>query len=212
MTRQTYYFGEDIITAPLPAGNARRALIQSILNSGGWAEVVPGMSDITVKFDPEKLSADEATALLEGQLDGDLSGDGSPPLSLSLPADFGDSFAPDAAMVAAQLGIARGGLPDWLMRRQYSVAMMGFQPGFAYLKDNDGSALPDIPRLDIPRQHVPAGSIGLLGGRACIYALDGPGGWPIVGRVTQPLIQQNLPKGPFLLSAGMRLKFAHASD
>ena len=84
--------------------------------------------------------------------------------------------------------------------------MMGFQPGFAYLEDVDGADLPVISRLDTPRQSVPAGSIGFLGKRACIYALDGPGGWPIIGRVHEPLFRRDN-SSPFLLSPGQALRF-----
>ena len=84
--------------------------------------------------------------------------------------------------------------------------MMGFQPGFAYLEDVDGADLPILPRLDSPRQSVPAGSIGFLGQRACIYALDGPGGWPIVGRVQEPLFRRDA-VNPFQLSPGESLRF-----
>lgn len=61
----------------------------------------------------------------------------------------------------------------------YTVAFVGFQPGFAYLE-----GLPRrlaAPRRAVPRTRVPAGSVA-IGGHYCgVYPTTGPGGWQLVG-------------------------------
>jgi len=64
----------------------------------------------------------------------------------------------------------------------------------------------EIDRLPQPRQFVPAGSVGIAGGRTGLYALPGPGGWPLIGRTSCPLFDAQSDQ-PFVLDAGMRVLF-----
>jgi KipI family sensor histidine kinase inhibitor len=212
MTFDGIYCGEDTITVGCKSANIQ-ALAAAIRASGVWEEVVPGMTDLTVKFSPDILSADQALAQLKEQTeaaDNDHIIQAFPP-GIGLTARCTAKFAPDAAWVAKALGVAPNELARWLSQREYRLTMMGFQPGFAYLEDLNRDGLPEIARLDTPRQRVAAGSIGFLGGRACIYALDGPGGWPIIGRVSEKLFDGRNADSPFLLKPGQLIKF-EASD
>ena len=82
--------------------------------------------------------------------------------------------------------------------------MLGFTPGFAYIGGLDERL--NIDRLPEPRQHVPAGSVGIAGGRSGLYSLPGPGGWPLVGRTSRKLFDATA-DDPFTLSAGARVIF-----
>lgn len=203
MTDLGLFHGEDMISAG--TGDLdRHALAMAFRASGHWEEIVPGMNDLTVKYDPLHLNAAEAEErfleIWKSKID---HGDRTIERAV-LKAIFDDAL--DLPDVASALGIAPDTFPEWLSTRSYRVTMMGFQPGFAYLEDLDGKDLPLLPRLDRPRQRVTAGSVGFLGQRACIYALDGPGGWPIVGRVEAQLFT---PQGeqPFLLEPGQIVRF-----
>ena len=88
--------------------------------------------------------------------------------------------------------------------QEYRVDMLGFTPGFAYIGGLDAAL--DVPRLPQPRMHVAAGSIGIADGRTGVYALPGPGGWPIIGRTSLTLFDA-LSDQPFLLQAGYRVRF-----
>lgn len=66
--------------------------------------------------------------------------------------------------------------------RDYLVTMIG-SPGFIYLSETDHALR--VPRLDMPRQHVPAGSVGLAGRQTGIYGMARPGGWRIIGTAEQ---------------------------
>ena len=60
----------------------------------------------------------------------------------------------------------------------YTVAALGFSPGFPYLL-----GLPQrlhLPRRRTPRLKVPAGSVAIGGGQAGIYPFESPGGWHLV--------------------------------
>src|SRR4029453_16125360 len=63
---------------------------------------------------------------------------------------------------------------------EYTVAFLGFSPGFPYLVGLDPAL--EVPRRDTPRTSIPAGSVGLAGGQTGIYPTASPGGWQLIGR------------------------------
>jgi UPF0271 protein len=63
--------------------------------------------------------------------------------------------------------------------RTYVVAMIGFLPGFAYLRGLDPRIV--LPRRPSPRARIAALSIGVAGPYTGVYPFASPGGWNIVG-------------------------------
>lgn len=86
----------------------------------------------------------------------------------------------------------------------YTVAMIGFTPGFPYLIGLDPRI--HIPRRPKPRLRVPAGSLAIGGQQTGIYPLESPGGWHIIGHIKQPLFDPHRAE-PSLLKPGDRVKF-----
>lgn len=84
----------------------------------------------------------------------------------------------DLQSVAALLDMTPDEVVSLHASRDYLVTMMG-SPGFIYLSETDPAL--KVPRLDMPRQQVPAGSVGLAGHQTGIYGLARPGGWRIIG-------------------------------
>jgi KipI family sensor histidine kinase inhibitor len=116
-------------------------------------------------------------------------------------------MGPDFAWVCEALGVSPDAFIEMHTGRTHTVEMIGFTPGFAYV-----SGLPEhvkIPRLSDPRPRVAPGSVGISAAYTGIYALAGPGGWPLVGRVSNPLFDPNS-DAPFLLQPGQRIKFKAA--
>lgn len=206
MSMLPLFVGEDILTARCKDSEMLAAKAEHFRQASIWEEVVRGMTDLTVKYDPLAMSDAKAEQHFRNLWDAPIPAweDSTEPLILD--ASFADGDAPDRQIVAAALGVSVEALPGWLGQRSYRVTMMGFQPGFAYLEDVEPKDLPTLPRLATPRQLVAAGSIGFLGGRACIYALDGPGGWPTIGRVREPLFRRDDPQR-FLLEPGQIVRF-----
>ncbi len=90
----------------------------------------------------------------------------------------------------------------------FTVAFVGFSPGFAY-----STGLPPelaVPRLDRPRPRVPAGSVGLAGEYAGVYPSASPGGWRLVGRTHLTLWDASREE-PALLTPGTRVRFTEVS-
>jgi KipI family sensor histidine kinase inhibitor len=61
----------------------------------------------------------------------------------------------------------------------YEVAMMGFLPGFAYLRSLPPRLV--LPRRATPRARVPALSVAVAGPYSGIYPFPSPGGWHLLG-------------------------------
>ena len=90
---------------------------------------------------------------------------------------------------------------------EYSVAFIGFQPGFPYLL-----GLPQrlvVPRLETPRSRVPAGSVAIAGDYTGIYQAATPGGWRLLGRTDAVLFDPTAER-PCLLFPGDRVRFLPA--
>jgi inhibitor of KinA len=86
----------------------------------------------------------------------------------------------------------------------YTVALIGFVPGFPYL-----AGLPQQiaqPRRHNPRPRVPAGSVAIGGGQTGVYPLDVPGGWQLIGRTPLRLFDASRLE-PALLRAGDSVRF-----
>jgi inhibitor of KinA len=78
-------------------------------------------------------------------------------------------------------------------KAEYTVAMIGFSPGFPYLLGLDERLI--VPRRSTPRVKVAAGSLAIGGVQTGIYPMESPGGWHIIGSVSVQLfsVERNPP-------------------
>jgi KipI family sensor histidine kinase inhibitor len=195
--------GDDLISVAAADTQSAQALASRLRESGDWIEAVAGIDSVLVRYDMAALSRVEAERRLR-----DTSGKvqyvvAAVPAVMEIPVVYGGEFGPDLAWVCDQLDLSEAGFIA-LHTGAYTVDMLGFIPGFAYIGGLDKRLL--IARLPEPRQHVPAGSVGIAGGRSGIYSLPGPGGWPLIGRTSRRLFDPHAPE-PFALAAGMTVVF-----
>ena len=86
---------------------------------------------------------------------------------------------PDLETLAASAAIAPRDVARLHAARAYDVRMIGFLPGFAYLREVDPKIA--APRRASPRARVDACAVGIAGGYTGIYPFACPGGWNVVG-------------------------------
>jgi inhibitor of KinA len=86
----------------------------------------------------------------------------------------------------------------------YEVAMVGFVPGFAFLRGLDERLT--TPRRAEPRTMVPAGSVGIGGNQTGVYPDQTPGGWQLIGRTHVQFFDASW-EAPSLLRAGDVVRF-----
>ena len=121
--------------------------------------------------------------------------------------EYGGAVGPDLAGLTQQAGMDMATYISGHSAVEYTVAFLGFQPGFPYLR-----GLPPglhAPRRASPRVRVPAGSVAVGGGYCGIYPASGPGGWHLIGRTAAVLFDPQRAT-PSLLLPGDRVRFVPA--
>ena len=166
-------------------------------------DVVPAYLAVTVFYDSLHTTYDEIAKALLDACDQPARGarDKDPPRQHVIPVHY-DGMDLDA--VAAATGLA---VTDVIKRhsgRAYTVDLLGFVPGFAYLSELDRSL--QLPRRAEPRPRVPAGSVAIAAAQTAVYPLDTPGGWHIIGR-TETILFDPAREPPALLRAGDTVRF-----
>lgn len=123
---------------------------------------------------------------------------------VEIPVVYGGEFGPDLAEAAEALGMTAGALAARHASGLYTVAMIGFAPGFPYLSGLEPALA--LPRFATPRTRVPAGSVAIGGAQTGIYPRESPGGWRILGRTPLVLFDPQR-KAPTTLLPGDRVRF-----
>ena len=184
-----------------------RALEYLIQQKGltGVVETVPAYSSLLVYYDPRTVGYEPLCAAIAELVPQATTAVLPPARLVELPCCYGDAelgFDLDAA--ARRLELA----PDELVRlhagAEYLVYFIGFTPGLPYM-----TGMPErinIPRLDTPRTKTPPGSVGIGGIQCCIYSVESPGGFWILGRTPVPLYDPSAAE-PTLLRPGDRVRF-----
>ncbi len=200
--------GDDLLSIELGAAENAQAFAEQLRATGEWMEVVPGIDSVVVQFDATAITIDEARRQIAAELAKEYTPQAPVDVLLEIPVVYGGEFGPDFDAVCEQTGLSAEELIGLHTGQEYTVDLVGFTPGFVYV-----GGLADalrIPRRKQPRQRVEAGSVGIADGRTGLYALAGPGGWPLIGRTTFTLFDPQA-KNPFSVRAGMRIRFIAVS-
>lgn len=170
----------------------------------GFAEAVPAYVNLLVRFDP--LVTDHAhveSALRALLLAAPIAAQTGALRSVDVVYD-----GPDLAEVAARTGLTPDQVIAAHLAGDYSVALYGFAPGYAYL-----SGLPDpirLPRKDAAVRGVAAGSVIIAAGQCIVTTLTMPTGWWIIGHSPTLILDPSGPR-PFLFDVGDRVQFRRVS-
>ena len=195
--------GDDLISISVADPERAQALAAWLRKSGRWLEAVAGIDSVVVRFDIANVTRKDAEDCLNNALENvPLLKVKNEPV-IEIPIVYGGEWGPDFEFVCEKLGLTRDEFIA-LHCGKYIVDMLGFTPGFAYIGGLDERLY--IERLPEPRQYIPAGSVGIAGGRTGLYSLPGPGGWPLIGRTSKPLFDAAA-DDPFTLSAGATVIF-----
>jgi len=204
-TSAVFYLGDDTLGLTLPDTLERNTLAAQLRQTGHWLEVIPGANGLSVQYDPLNIAPIEAKARLEAALASKVLPAQTSSKHWDIPVCYAPEFALDMPEISRQTGYTAQEIIASHTSAAFTVDMIGFTPGFAYLES--AKPIPDIARLATPRQSLPGGSVGLAGGLCGLYALAGPGGWPIIGRTPMPLFQP-AQADPFCLNPGDTVGFS----
>jgi len=174
----------------------------------GFLDATPAYATLLIRFDPSidwRISEAGVRALIDS-LDDPTNSlvEKTSDRLVEIPVCYEPVFGPDLEMVATAIGLSVSDVIAKHAAAEYTVAFIGFTPGFPYLL-----GLPEelhSARLERPRVRVPAGSIGIAGGQTGIYPRETPGGWKLIGRTPVRMFDASKP-APSLLLPGDCVRF-----
>jgi KipI family sensor histidine kinase inhibitor len=187
------------------AAQARR-VASRLRTTPGVLEAVPGYATVTAFYDPAATSYELLITAVTPMAD-------LTPMTATTPAEQAVGAehvipvrydGPDLDEVARRTGLTSRQVVERHAAGAYTVYLIGFVPGFAYLGDLDPAL--DLPRRDQPRTRVPAGSVAIAGRQTAVYPLDTPGGWHLIGHTDTSMFDP-LADPPAKLAAGDRVRF-----
>lgn len=207
---RTHPLGEAALLAELgtrldTALNTRAiALAAALKKRRDVRQAIAGYATVTVHFDPDQTSHEALSSAIR-RLASRRPPMAEPGRLHRIPVVYD---GPDLEAVSAVLGLDAARIVEMHTRPIYRVFFVGFVPGWGYL-----GPLPEeleLPRRQVPRTKVPAGSVAIAGRQTGIYPLATPGGWHLIGRTSVKLF---LPDSdpPSLFRAGDRVKFFAAA-
>ncbi len=168
-------------------------------------DIVPSYCVVGIHFDPlmTDLMALERVIQEEARAIGEL-GDPAASTPVEIHVRYGAEDGPDLRAVADWAGCTAGDVIERHSTRLYRVYMLGFVPGFTYMGRVDPSIA--APRHRVPRDRVPAGSVGIAGEQTGVYPITTPGGWQLIGRTSAVMFDANRTP-PSLLRPGDLVRF-----
>jgi len=171
----------------------------------GIVETVPSFRALLVYYDPRVIGYDALCTAIAALLPRAQPGVLPPSRLIELPCCYRDpALGFDLAAVGTRLGMTIDEVIGLHTSVDYLVYFIGFAPGQPYL-----TGMPDalaIPRLETPRTRTPAGSVGIGGTQSCVYSVESPGGFWVLGRTPVRLYDPDA-SVPVLLQPGDRLRF-----
>ncbi|QSP93806.1 5-oxoprolinase subunit PxpB [Marinobacter salinisoli] len=175
-------------------------------------DIVPSYTTILVVYDPLRIDFRGAEARI-GQLARELNHarssehrDTAASRTHDIPVYYSDETGPDLERIAGASGVAKKEVIRRHTEITYQVYALGFMPGFGFLGSVDESIA--TPRLETPRNRVPAGSVAIANRQTAVYPEASPGGWNLIGRSPTRMFD---PVNLSLLSVGDQVKFRSVS-
>lgn len=165
----------------------------------GVVDVVPAARTVLVRLDPSRTDVAAVTRTLRAVRP--QAPDRARDEVVEIPTRYD---GPDLERVGAMTGLGADGVVTAHTAALWTVAFVGFAPGFGYCVSADDRL--HVARHESPRTRVPAGAVGLAGEFTGVYPRASPGGWQLMGRTDVTLWDLERDP-PALLRPGVRVRF-----
>ncbi|HKW90873.1 MAG TPA: 5-oxoprolinase subunit PxpB [Methylomirabilota bacterium] len=187
--------------------NARVLALEYLLQQrrvAGIGETVPSYRALLVYYDPLVIGWNQLNETLR-ELCARARPEVLPPArTVELPCCYEGELGFELEAAARKIGLDPAEMARLHAGSDYYVYFVGFTPGLPYM-----TGMPDrltIPRLQNPRTKTPPGSVAIGGVQCCIYPIESPGGFWVLGRTPVRLYDPTAPE-PILLRAGDHVRF-----
>jgi inhibitor of KinA len=128
---------------------------------------------------------------------------------IEVPVCYGGELGPDLDEVAAKCRLDVEQVIAIHLASRHRVYMLGFAPGFPFIGGLDARLA--MPRRSTPRTRIAPGSVAIQRDQTCIYPLETPGGWNLIGRTPLRLFDPQA-GSPCLLRPGDEIRFVRIDD
>lgn len=187
--------------------NARVLALEYLIQQrrvSGVTETVPSYRSLLVYYDPLVVGWGALTKSLHA-LWREARPEVLPPArTVEVPCCYGGDLGFELEAAAEKIGLPADEVARLHADADYYVYFVGFTPGLPYM-----TGMPDrifIPRLVQPRLKTPPGSVSIGGIQCCIYPVESPGGFWVLGRTPLRLYDPES-ADPILLRAGDHVRF-----
>jgi KipI family sensor histidine kinase inhibitor len=170
----------------------------------GVVETVPTYRALLVYYDPSIVGYEALCAQLGALAEQATTTTMPPAREIELPCCYEGELGPDLEAAARRLELPVDEMIRLHAGAEYVVYFIGFTPGLPYMTGAPQRL--NIPRLDTPRVKVPAGSVAIGGIQCCVYSVESPGGFWLLGRTPVRLYDPDAAE-PILLKPGDRVRF-----
>ena len=170
----------------------------------GLIETLPSFTSILLIYDPLRIDLVALKRWVKNKVTTCPWKEMAEARVIELMVNYGGLDGPDLGTVARVNGLTPAEVICIHSQGEYTVAMMGFSPGFVYLSGLDPCLA--TPRLSSPRVSVPPGSVGIAAAQTGVYSIASPGGWQLIGRTQQRLFDPGR-QPAFLFEPGNRVRF-----
>jgi inhibitor of KinA len=187
--------------------NARVLALEYLLQQRrlpGVGETVPSYRALLVYYDPLVVDYDTLGATLRELCDRARPEVLPPARTVELPCCYEGELGFELEAAAEKIGLPAAEVARLHADADYYVYFVGFTPGLPYM-----TGMPErifIPRLVQPRLKTPPGSVSIGGIQCCIYSVESPGGFWVLGRTPLRLYDPES-ADPILLRAGDHVGF-----
>ncbi len=187
--------------------NARVLALEYLLHQrrvAGIGETVPSYRALLVYYDPLVIGWDQLAAILRDLCDRARPEVLPPARTVELPCCYEGELGFELEAAARRIDLDPAEMARLHAGSDYYVYFVGFTPGLPYMTGMPGRLT--IPRLQNPRTKTPPGSVAIGGVQCCIYPIESPGGFWVLGRTPVRLYDPTAPE-PILLRAGDHVRF-----
>jgi UPF0271 protein len=166
-------FGDAALRIQLPDGADGPSILSALRRLPRVVDVVVTERHALVTFDPE-FPPEDLHEVIGRALEG------TAPAARGRLHEIRVRYdGEDLEAVARAADLSAGEVIALHLSREYTVAAIGFLPGFAYLREVDPRL--NVPRRPVPRPRVPARSVAIAGPYSGVYPFVSPGGWNLLG-------------------------------
>lgn len=195
----------EYASGPLDLDRQQRiwAVADSLSGTEGVFEVIPGMNNLTVVYDPAVFMPEALAKWIEGLWSAPVPEVAAGRL-IEIPVVYGGEAGPDLVLLAKAAGMSPADFAALHAAGDYTVYALGSQPGFGYL----GGLAPRLaaPRRERVHPRVEAGRVIIGGAQTAVQSRTTPSGWHMIGRTEMVFFDPGA-ACPALLAPGDRVKF-----